>query len=614
MYNQKGDNDSALFYFQNGLNYLTFARDTLGIGAAYVGLSNTYRNLGDYTNSVKTGLEAEKIFIAANNNSGLTRTYNSIGLAFKQQKDYEKTMYYYLKCLDISILNNDEKIMAGIYSNIAGVHLEQHNYDSGNYYNHKALQLRIKNNDVQGMAISYGNFGITFLDLGQLDSAEYYINLALEKMQQVNYGYGLGLSYSSLGKITQAKNNHADAIMWFKKAEKYFQDGNFLGELSTLSVSIAKSYEAVGNYKESTRYLKQHIEFKDSLFNDEKLKESQRYELEFRFKEKQLADSLKIVERDKIAAIEAEKHQQIEEEKLAKQKLYTYAGVAGLGLCLIIVIITLRNNKKQRVFTQVIADQKATVEEKNKEITDSITYAKRIQEAILPPQKLVEKHFPNSFIYYQPKDIVAGDFYWLAQSEHLIYFVVADCTGHGVPGAMVSVVCSNALNQTIKEFGDLAPGIILDKVRDSVIGTFEKSEEEVKDGMDISFCIFDLKNNLLKWAGANNPLWIVKSDNSIVTLSPDRQPIGKYAHATAFTSHEIQLEKGDTIYLFTDGFVDQFGGEKGKKYKAANLQKTILKINPLGLHEQHDALKNSFNTWKGDLEQVDDVCIVGIRF
>jgi serine phosphatase RsbU (regulator of sigma subunit) len=270
--------------------------------------------------------------------------------------------------------------------------------------------------------------------------------------------------------------------------------------------------------------------------------------------------------------------------------------------------VVLKNQK------ELIQNQKQEVVEKNKEITDSINYAKRIQVAILPPEKLIKQFLPDSFVLYKPKDIVAGDFYWMEKVEDLIVFAAADCTGHGVPGAMVSVVCHNALNRSVREFSLIEPGEILDKTRELVIKQFEKSEEEVKDGMDIALCVLNVRSRELKYAGANNPLWIVKPEmEELFEIKGDKQPIGKYAEIKEFSTHKLNLNKGDLIFLFTDGFADQFGGPKGKKFKYKTFKNLLLKNKDLSVREQLAIYDESFEDWKGDLEQLDDVCVIGVR-
>ncbi|MFN3342765.1 MAG: PP2C family protein-serine/threonine phosphatase [Flavobacteriales bacterium] len=282
--------------------------------------------------------------------------------------------------------------------------------------------------------------------------------------------------------------------------------------------------------------------------------------------------------------------------------------------------------------TREITHQKELIEEKQKEILDSITYAKRIQEAILPSRYSLVDNLKDGFVLYKPKDIVAGDFYWLEsyapggasvskgilEGNRLVYVAAADCTGHGVPGAMVSVICSNALSKTLLEEGITEPGRMLDRTRELVVEKLSKSGEEVKDGMDISLLRLDHNHNVALWSGANNPLWIFRNNDTfgyeLLEIKPDKQPIGKYADPKPFTTHIIELKKGDTLYLFTDGFQDQFGGEKGKKLKAAKLKELLLGIQYLDMDAQKQKLESEFETWRGDLEQNDDVCLIGVRF
>ena len=266
-----------------------------------------------------------------------------------------------------------------------------------------------------------------------------------------------------------------------------------------------------------------------------------------------------------------------------------------------------------------VENQKHMVEEKQKEIIDSISYAKRLQEAILPPIDFLSKHLENYFILYKPKDIVAGDFYWAeniklktTQENDLFFIAAADSTGHGVPGAMVSVVCSNALNRSVKEFNLTDTGKILDKTRQLVIETFEKSNSDVKDGMDISLLCIDKSENKLYWSGANNPLWIIKQ-NKLIEIKPNKQPIGKSENPKPFITHELEYSSETTFYLFTDGFADQFGGPKGKKFMYKQFENLLLSIAKKPMHEQKSILNDAFINWKNDLEQVDDVCVIGIK-
>lgn len=259
-----------------------------------------------------------------------------------------------------------------------------------------------------------------------------------------------------------------------------------------------------------------------------------------------------------------------------------------------------------------LEEKSNTIKIQNKDILDSINYAKRLQDAILPPQEFLDQCISQNFIYYKPKDIVAGDFYWAEKVGDKFFIAAADSTGHGVPGALVSVVCSNALNRTIKEFKLTDPGKILDKTRELVLETFEKSASEVKDGMDISLLCIDSKNKNIFWSGANNPLWYIQ-DNELKEIKADKQPIGKSDYPKPFTTHQIEYKENTTFYLFTDGLADQFGGPNGKKFKYKQFSDLLVKSNNLSQKKQADIINKAFSDWKGDLEQVDDVCVIGIK-
>ena len=303
---------------------------------------------------------------------------------------------------------------------------------------------------------------------------------------------------------------------------------------------------------------------------------------------------------------------------------YARLGYFMLGIFIIWRIIKLRTHsleKRQRELeseiekaTDEIQTAYVTLEKQHKEIKDSIKYAKRIQNAILPNVEIMKSTFKDCYVLYMPKDIVAGDFFWMEKVGESIYFAAADCTGHGVPGAMISVICSNALSKALLEDGLRNTGKILDKTRELVIKSLAKSGEDIYDGMDISLCCLNLKTKILYSSGANNPVLILKKEASdFVIVEGDRQPIGLYNHAKPFKENKTQLKKGDKIYIFTDGYQDQFGGIKGKKLMSKKFKKLILDSNQLSMSQQKETLENQFNDWRGDLEQIDDVCVIGVE-
>lgn len=277
-------------------------------------------------------------------------------------------------------------------------------------------------------------------------------------------------------------------------------------------------------------------------------------------------------------------------------------------ICIIIfVLMEYFVGKKNMIQTVLI--------QKNKDILDSITYAKRIQQAILPSDRTIGSMFPECFVLYKPKDIVSGDFYWTAHWGDHYLFAAVDCTGHGVPGAFMSIVGQNLLNQAVNEHGLSKPSLILNALNKGVSRTLgNEGESQIRDGMDIALCSLNKKTGILEFAGAFNPLWILR-DDKMIEIKGNKFPIGSFVDQAArnFDNHEIQVRQGDIIYIFTDGYADQFGGPKGKKFKYKNLEKLLIDIRKEPLHRQKDILNTTIENWKGNMEQIDDILIFGVK-
>ena len=264
--------------------------------------------------------------------------------------------------------------------------------------------------------------------------------------------------------------------------------------------------------------------------------------------------------------------------------------------------------------TKELVIKNAEITVKNREITENVNYAKRIQAAILPDLSTIYKSLPKSFVLYQPKDIVSGDFYSFFPENDSCIIVAADCTGHGVTGAFLSVVGNSLLKQIINEKKIDDPGIILDSLNEEIINTLNQRNSDSTDGMDVSICSIDIKNKKLKFAGANRPLWLIRK-NELIIFSPNKFPVGglQIIHEENFKTHAIDLRKNDTLYIFSDGYADQFGGDDGKKLMTKKFKEILLSIQHQNLIDQKDHLINVFEKWKGKREQVDDVLVIGIR-
>ena len=277
------------------------------------------------------------------------------------------------------------------------------------------------------------------------------------------------------------------------------------------------------------------------------------------------------------------------------------------------VFVQLRKTRAQKV---VIEKQHLNLNQSHQEITDSINYAKRIQDALMTSTVYMKDVIPESFLFFQPKDVVSGDFYWVYRtSKGQIYFTVADCTGHGVPGAFMSMIGTSLLNEVIIENALVDTAEILMKMREQIIKSLDQkaAQGNNKDGMDMALCKYDPKKKTVQYSGAYNPL-IHISGKEINHIKGDNQPIALHTgKKLPFTSHEIEVKKGDMLYIYSDGFADQFGGERGKKYMSGKFKKYLLSISDKPIDKQDTLIKEEFTTWKGDLELIDDVCVMGVR-
>ncbi|MES2836089.1 MAG: tetratricopeptide repeat protein [Bacteroidota bacterium] len=581
-------------------------------------------------------------------------SYNNNGMLFFAQGNYPESLKNHLSSLKINEENNDSKAMAASYNSIGTIYDYQGNYEEALKNYKESLKISEAINDKTGIANSTGNIGIIFDNLGNYEEALKNYNTSLQILITLKDDFGIAAGYNNIGLIqfaqknyTEALKNYQEALLIFEKLQNidaiiaincnivdvYLKQKNSFkakdililtkllaekkGSKQNLKVVYFRLFElesVLKNHSEALNYHILFVKYKDSLDNEEMRKQTIQNQMTYDFEKKQAVAN---VEHKK----ELEIHKNIAEQKNKKQQVIIISVI--LGLLFVVVIAsyiwkTLSTTRKQKNIIELqkteVEHQKSIVEEKQKEIIDSITYAKRLQKAILPSDEEIKKHLPTSFVLYKPKDIVAGDFYWLhtVEKDGVTLVAAADSTGHGVPGAMVSVVCSNALNRAVNEFNIIEPGKLLDKTREIVLETFTKSGEEIKDGMDISLLSINRKTKEISWSGANNQLWFFQN-NVFCEIKADKQSIGKTDNSKPFTTHTIQWNTGDTYYLITDGYVDQFGGEKKKKYKHKKLQENLCEINKLPLSEQKEILDKNFEEWRGNLEQVDDVTIIGIK-
>ena len=614
----KGAVLEGINYYKNALKIQEELEDKRGVAISYNNIGIVYYNQGDIPNALEYFHKSLKLKEEVGNKMGAAKSLTNIGGIYKVLVNYELALKYYKKALKIQDELNDIKGKANCFNHIGFIYEEQGDIELASDYYQKSLAICIELGYKDGIAVSYGNLGKVHKLLNEMQLARTYLLKSLTIREEVGDKRGTVTSLIKLGQLEFELDNLIQAQL---RGEKAFELAQELGYPKLIKISadlVSQVYEKQGKGMKALTMFKLSKIMNDSIFNDNTRKASMQQQAKFEYEKQKVLDD---ADHDKKIAIEKEEQE--------KQQVIIIAIVCGLLLLIIFLVIIfnrLQVTKKQKKIIEQqkeeVEEARHTLQEKNLEITDSITYAKRIQEAILPTPQTIKELLPDSFVFYQPKDIVAGDFYWVESKNEYVFFAAADCTGHGVPGAMVSVVCNTALNRVIRDYDLLDPGKILDKTREIIVEQLNKpsniegySLSNMNDGMDIALCVLNTKTNELHYSGAHNPLWILREGkDEIEELKATKQSIGRVENPVSFKTHQSMLNKGDTIYLFSDGFADQFGGEKGKKLKYKPFKNLLIEMRNDDMDAQLDIITKSFKNWKGVLEQTDDVCVIGVRF
>jgi serine phosphatase RsbU (regulator of sigma subunit) len=617
-YALKGNNnyEKSILYYQKSIDTQKLRTDGIdesAIATTMVNIGNVLMYLEDIPNALNYFFDANKIFSKIKDEEGIAFVNKNIAKVYINSGDYNKAQLYIDKVVEILKKLDIKKGLAFTLITQATIYNKQGKYLAAEAQLRQALALFAALNYKEGMAQAEIGIGNVFESKNNLDSALYHYKSGFKHCIDNADRVSVIKSNYHIGKVFYKKNKNEEALKYALASYTIAKELGLIDKQEVSAHLLANIYSNLGNYSAAYKLQKIYELMHDSLNKTENDKKIIQKQFQFEFDKKAVADSIKTAQQKQILEL------QIAKQK--SQKNYLFGILFLIAVFTFFVYNRLQITRKQR---NIISDQKAIVDEKQKEILDSITYAKRIQQAILPSNKFIDESLSSYFILYKPKDIVAGDFYWIAESPQKIdsklYVAVCDCTGHGVPGAMVSVICNNALNRALIEFGETMPGKIFDKARSLILENFAKSDEEVKDGMDASLTAIDFTNNKLWWSGANIPLWIIRkkennkhNDCELIEIKPDKQPIGKGYETKAFTTHEVSLQKNDAIYLFSDGYADQFGGEKNKKITKAKFKEVLLKVAHLSMIEQQIALNDFYQKHKGNYEQIDDVCVIGIR-
>lgn len=574
-------------------------------GAYYNLIGICYYLLKRESECLDMWLKTEKICIKQNDTSFLLRINNNIAIVYSSTGREKEALKIFT---DQKKIYETKKDTGGIITSSINISTIIKNNDSIVLLLNYALDLALSGDRSNSFTNIYANLAGTYLDTNSkktfslkkakscLDSLILYANEQSDVESKILY-------YGTISEYYTLKNQYNLALKNAKKGAELSKQMTGLTSPELLS-RLYEIHKKLKNYKKANFYLEQMVENKDSLEKLSANEDVAKYESEKEFEIKQQLDSLKHLDEIKIQQAETKaKEEEIKTQKIIESVLF-------VGILLVIgflgfVYKQLSTTKKQKV----------VIEEKQQEISDSINYAKRIQDAMMTSSVYLKDTLPKSFIFFKPKDVVSGDFYWIYKDqEENIFFTVADCTGHGVPGAFMSMIGTSLLNEIIIEKGIKDTDKVLYEMRAQIIKSLGQEEEGAqKDGMDISLCKLNMKKKTVEFSGAHNSL-IHISGEELKTYRGDHQPVGLLlGEKKPFTKHKVKLKKDDMLYIYSDGYQDQFGGERGKKYMAAKFKNQLLKMSKETEEQQLSLLDQEFSTWIQDYEQIDDVCVMGVR-
>jgi serine phosphatase RsbU (regulator of sigma subunit)/Tfp pilus assembly protein PilF len=644
--------DQLLKYAAKGIEIAERTNNRKKIALFYGTVGTNFKNLGQLDTAEKCQFYANGIYKELKDPKGISRTLNNLGIIEKQRAHYSKALDYYFKALSNLDKEKHKFDYAQAYTNIGIVFKHLSNYNKSKEYLDMALQIYVQLKDTSKMGSILTNLGSVYKSQKDYKKAKECLTLALDyNLKKGGDLQNLSTIYTNLGGLSSVEKDYKQAVFYYDKAIEIGIKQNNNGLIGVCYCNKAQAYVAlkdapkakecldkafemlkdlkeprilldyydtyaryhvlVKDYKSAYSFVRKLKKLNDSIFSSDLTSQLAKMEKELTSAEKQ--KEIEILK----------KNQTIRESELKRQKLIT----GGLSVFAIVIVVlsffiykSFREKKKANVLLErknsEIASQNEIIEEKNKDIIDSIKYAERLQKTILTPVKVINEIAPNSFVFFKPKDIVSGDFYWIERVTSGTLFAVIDCTGHGVPGAMMSIVGNNLLNKIVKEKGITQPGKILNEMLSELFLALRQDSDEVKanDGMDLTLCHYDPKTHLLTYAGAFNPVLIARK-GEILELKTDKFSIGKhsYEHKFVYKEETFQLEKNDMVYLSTDGYPDQFGGAKGKKMMRKNFNEVLKNIAHLDKDQQAKKIEEHFYNWKGAYEQLDDITVFGSR-
>jgi serine phosphatase RsbU (regulator of sigma subunit) len=643
-YRSSGELDTALIYDKKSLVIMLEIGNKKGESSCYSNIGLTLSHQGNYKEALEYMFKGVKMKEQIGDKKGMASGYNNIGNIYQNQANYAEALRYQLKSLKIREELKDKVGIGMAYNNIGNVVLAQGKSDDALAYYSKSMKISEELNDLTGVGSANANMGNIYLDRKNYREARICFFKSLKAREQIDDKRGLAETYNDIGNAYFQEKKLEEALIYHLKSFKLYEKAGDQKGIAEACGGIANCYTEKQDYKNALKYCDQMLNLAKDLIYREAIRDAYRNFSNLYKKQKQfekalqytnlynaIKDSLLNTENFKQVSelntrYETEKKekeillltkdQELNTKIIRQQQLVRWGLIGGLILLFISIFSIYRRYRFKQKANNLLEKQNKEIEEKNLLITDSIDYAKTIQEAVLPTAAKIHSLFPQSFILNKPKSIVSGDFYWMNKIGDQLVCAVADCTGHGVPGAFMSLLGYNMLENEIKKNASVEPAVILDNLNSQLIKSLSKEQDEIaKHGMDISLISIDTTTHLLNFSGAHHSIYIIR-DAQLTELKADKKGIGAIGKPgnNHFNHQTFQLKKDDLIYLHTDGFPDQIGGPSRKKFYYQPFKELLASISQLDMQTQKEKLDAAHVQWMGEkMEQTDDILIMGIR-
>lgn len=633
--NGLGRKDESLKLANNYIQSLT-TKDTSDIAILYEDIGNWYYGDENFSEALKYYFKAAHYYEKINKSTRITKV---IAGTYSRLNDEANASKYNQKAIELAIIDSNYRMLGSCYLAEGYYNLMLIKHETSHVYSQKAKDLYLnhfKEPHSPNLGVVYGNIADVYIyyyknypdsiliinpsfkelkDIkkGMLDTAEYFIDKSYEiaKIHDRNLFYifyGYGDLYYYQGKIKESEKE------FLKCYELSNQKGGKIFDRKKVSEQLYKVYKKMNDNEKALKFYEEFVALRDTIFNQDKQRDVGKQEAKFEFAKEKAKEEAQRAKQKAIDDAKLEQEKAVAREQEKNQKIITYSIALGLLLISVFTVIILKRLRVAKAQQVLIEAQKKTIEKNRNQMLESIEYSKNIQQRIFPTLETVKTLLPNSFLYFRPKDVVSGDFYWVHKKGNKTYFSVADCTGHGVPGAFMTLISLNLINSIILEDDINSSSSLLERLHVRLKERLTSSEEEqMKHGLDIAMCAYNHDTKELEYAGLHNPIYIINKDNELREIKGDNLFLGISPNFNV-TNHVVKISSGDSIYLSTDGFPDQKGGERGKKYYYSRLRNSLRIIDTKPLEEREQLLDQKFIDWKGDKEQIDDVCIMGVSF